>query len=53
MRLWKGIRIQFFFDKKLRDWSKPQLASLKLLSRGKRYHKIDSKDLLTNNVLRF
>jgi hypothetical protein len=52
MRLWEGIGIRFFFDENLRDWSKPRLASLKLLSRGERYHKIDGKDLPRDNVLR-
>lgn len=52
MRLWKEIKIEFFFDENLRNWSKVQLTSLKLLLRDKHYYKIDVKNLLRDNVLR-
>ncbi len=52
MRLWKEIEIEFFFDENLRNWSKVQLASLKLLLKDKHYYKIDVKNLLRDNVLR-
>jgi hypothetical protein len=47
MRLCEGIRIQTFsFDKNLRGWSQQRPASLKLLSGGECYRKINSRDLL-------
>ena len=53
IRLWEEIGIRtFFFNENLRGWSPPRLASLQLLSRGERYHKIDSKDLPRDDGLR-